>query len=154
MLAAQTMTIDPNMIPPATVDTRRGKAINKNPKRNMCQWVQRPRYNPDNQNMEGFLEIEGDVYQVVEINFNDDTGAGCRLWRLNNGKNEWQVTMDRQGDLACDCPDAVFGKRECGCKHARAIVAAYEYLETMRRIENAIETELANDDAYGPESPF
>src|SRR5262245_35292522 len=73
----------------------------------------------------GLLQIGATAYAVTELHFEDPDGGTCFCVRLQRhaGQIEYQLCQNRENDLACDCPDATYRRREC--KHVHAIRDAY-----------------------------
>jgi hypothetical protein len=56
-----------------------------------------------------------------------------RLWDLTKSDGTThRLCRDRDGDLACNCPDATY--RERACKHVQALIAAYSELDRAERL--------------------
>jgi hypothetical protein len=108
-----------------------------------CQWLMRPK------NGKGFLAINGTVYYISEREFTYENGWAGRLWLLRkpDGKT-YQLTLDRDDNLTCDCPDATYRHDGTSCKHIRSVRAAYEWLEGRVELESALQR------ADGEEAPF
>jgi hypothetical protein len=81
------------------------------------------------------LTIGEALYQLSEIEFTYENGQGGRLWLVRKPDGtEYQITLNRDGDLCCDCPDATFRHRETTCKHVSALKAALEQLDREERL--------------------
>jgi len=92
------------------------------------QWLLTPR------NGWGLLQIGDKVYAVHECHFEDGDGRTCFCVRLRRhaGEVEYQLCLNRDNDLACDCPDATYRNRQC--KHATAVTDAYADLNREQRL--------------------
>jgi hypothetical protein len=97
----------------------------------------------------GVLQIGQSVYVVHECHFDDENGRTCFCVRLrrHGAECEYQVCLNRDDDLACDCPDATYRDREC--KHVAAIRDAYAQLDRDRRLADF----LASDTDAGSYRP-
>jgi hypothetical protein len=103
-------------------------------------WLQEPR------NGRGYLRIGGTLYQVTEQEFEHESGWGGWLADLMKPDGTtYRIVLDRDGDLTCDCPDAVYRDREHCCKHARAVREAFDALDR---------TAVPQGDTYHGEPPF
>jgi hypothetical protein len=91
-------------------------------------WLLRPQVD-----LVGYLAINGAAYQVREQQFEYETGMAGRLWDLRKPDGTtYRLTLNHDGDLACDCPDATYRGR--ACKHVHAVQAAYEQLDREERL--------------------
>src|SRR5262245_55176841 len=83
----------------------------------------------------GMLQIGERTYAVHESHFDDDNGRQCFCVRLKRqgAELECQLCQNRDGDLACDCPNAIYRQRETSCKHVHAVRDAYAQLDRDRR---------------------
>jgi hypothetical protein len=96
----------------------------------------------------GYLQTNGTLYQVTEQEFEHENGFGGRLWDLQKPSGTtYRPVNDRDGDLSCDCPDAVDRHHELCCKHVVRLGEAYRRLE-----ERACEEAAAVE--YAGEAPF
>src|SRR5262245_11085358 len=73
----------------------------------------------------GVLQIGKSVYVLHEHHYEDPDGrvVFCVRLRRRGAECEYQVTPNRDGDLACDCADATY--RDRACKHVHAVRDAY-----------------------------
>jgi hypothetical protein len=91
------------------------------------RWVLKP------SNGQGFLLIGETLYCVTDEAFEYENGMGGRLWRLKKSDGTvYQLTMDAEGDLQCDCPDATYRQRTC--RHCIAIREAFAALDSSARL--------------------
>jgi hypothetical protein len=82
----------------------------------------------------GYLAVNGNAYHVTEQQFEYESGQGGRLWRVRKPDGtEYQLTLNADGDLQCDCPDATYRCR--ACKHVHAIRAAYAELDRREALD-------------------
>jgi hypothetical protein len=90
----------------------------------------------------GVLQIGRSVYVLHEHHYEDPDGrvVFCVRLKRRGAECEYQVTPNRDGDLACDCADATYRDREC--KHVIAVRDAYAQLDRDRRLSDF----LADDD--------
>jgi hypothetical protein len=82
----------------------------------------------------GLLQIGETVYAVHECHFDDPDGRTCFCVRLRRqaGLIEYRLCLNRDNELACDCPDATYRDREC--KHVHAVRDGYAQLDRERRL--------------------
>ena len=94
----------------------------------------------------GFLLIGETLYRVSDEAFEYDNGRAGRLVKLSKSDGTtYQLTLDADDDLQCDCPDQTYrGGRdpEHRCKHAVAVQEAFAELERSDRLAQW----LANND--------
>jgi hypothetical protein len=83
----------------------------------------------------GFLRINDTLYRVSEQQFTYDNGLAGRLWDLtkSDGTN-YRLTETAEGELACDCQDALYRQHEHTCKHCTSLRAAYLKLADDERL--------------------
>jgi YD repeat-containing protein len=82
----------------------------------------------------GYLDIRGTIYRVSEQQFEYDSGLAGRLWDVRKPDGTtYRVTLDADGALACDCPDATYREREC--KHCRHVRDAYAELARVAALD-------------------
>jgi hypothetical protein len=83
-------------------------------------------------------------------------GHAGRLWDLTKSDGTvYRLTLDADGDLDCDCPDAVYrGSRIPGqvCKYGQALTAAYSDLDRYDRLAAFLTEPVAVP--AGEELPF
>ena len=98
------------------------------------KWLWHPRHGW------GVLQIGTTVYVVHECHFDDDNCRRCFCVRLrkHDSEVEYQLCLNRDGDLACDCPDAIYRQRETECKHVHAVRDAYAQLDRDQRLADFI----------------
>jgi hypothetical protein len=78
------------------------------------------------------------MYQVTEHQFEHENGYGGRLWDLMKPDGTtYRIVLDRDDELTCDCPDAVYRGHEHCCKHCTAVREAYQWLEAQEAREAA-----------------
>jgi hypothetical protein len=83
----------------------------------------------------GFLRLNDAVYRVSEQQFEYENGMGGRLWDLRKPDGTtYRITLNADGDLACDCPDAIYRGREHCCKHVRGLRAALLHRDRADRL--------------------
>jgi hypothetical protein len=100
------------------------------------------------------LQIGDTTYAVHECHFDDADGRTCFCVRLRRhaGEVEYQLCLNRDNDLACDCADATYRRREC--KHVHAIRDAYADLDRERRLMDFLDDATAELDQIMADCPL
>jgi hypothetical protein len=104
---------------------------------------------------QGLLQIGQTLYLVTDVELDHENGMCGRIWQLKKADgSEYQITLDRSGELACDCPDATYRQRQC--KHVPAVVEAYSELDRAADLERFLETpaDYRNKSHDAEEMPF
>jgi hypothetical protein len=102
----------------------------------------------------GVLQIGETVYVVREQNFQDGNGRQCfsvKLMCYDDADREYTLCPNRDGDLACDCPDAFWRNREC--KHVHTIRDAYADLYNQAALDDFLAGAGAELDRLLPPLP-
>jgi hypothetical protein len=94
----------------------------------------------------GVLQIGDTPYVVREQHFTDPDGRTCFCvsLRRNGAEADYQLCLNRDNELACDCPDATYRDREC--KHVHAVRDAYSQLDRARRLADFVSGSVLPDD--------
>ena len=83
----------------------------------------------------GYVLLHGRPYRVLAIDCNEAHCVQIFDWTPQSGPgkgNLYRVTLDRAGDMLCDCPDATFRHDWQDCKHIRATRELFAQLEAER----------------------
>ncbi len=95
------------------------------------EWLMQP------VNGQAFLALAGTAYLVAEAQFDHSNGQGGRLWELRKADGTtYRLAVDVEGELACDCPDALYRHREHTCKHATCLRAALADLDRRAALDH------------------
>ena len=83
----------------------------------------------------GCALVHGQPYRVLWLDCDECQCVSIFDWTPQHGPRKghlYRVTLDRAGDMLCDCPDAVF-RHDCqACKHIDATRALFGRLEEER----------------------
>jgi hypothetical protein len=84
----------------------------------------------------GYLDIRGTIYRGREQQFEYENGMAGRLWDVRKPDGTtYRLTLNAEGELACDCPDATYRRDGHGCKHCTSIQAAYAELDRLAALD-------------------
>lgn len=91
----------------------------------------------------GLLAIRGTAYRLLEVEWDEPNGVRRVLFKLRKmDGTEYQLTPDTDGQLRCDCADAIFRNREHCCKHVQAVNAAYAELDRRQQLDDFLSDDV------------
>jgi hypothetical protein len=85
----------------------------------------------------GLLTIRDTLYRVQEVPYEESDGTPRMIVKLARAgaECEYQLSPNADGDLCCDCPDAIYRDHARCCKHVLAVTAAYDWLANSDRLD-------------------